>query len=210
MLAASPAAYLVDVNNPSQQTTNVSARLTALLQDWNRTHAIREAQKLSTLPLPLLNTLATAAANLVWSPKENKVLYTATASATIADQLIRQLPGSSTQLQKRDLQPGGVYVYDLEEDRNFLIATFKCQLSTVNCPANAGLSWFPTSNHLIELKQSKVTILEYDGGNSTVVYMGPMENSFAFPYPSSKQMLILSNLNPTTFKVPNLYAVSLR
>ncbi len=199
VLSASSAAYLVDINNPSQQTTNVSARLVALLRDWEQTRSTREAQKFSTLPMPVQVTLATSAANLVWSPKENKVMYTATSSATIADNLIRPLPGSSTQAQSRHTTPGNIYVYDTEEDRNFKISS-----------ASAKLAWFPTSNHLVELQQSKVTVLEYDGGNPTVVYMGPMENGYAFPYPSSRQLLILANLNPTISKLSNLYAVSLR
>ena len=199
VLTASPAAYLVDVNNPSQQTTNITARLAALLQDWNLTRTTREAQKFSILPQLMQNTLATAAANLVWSPKENKVLYTATASAVITADLIRQLPGSSTQPQARGLQAGKVYVYDTEEDRNFAVGTAKDKLS-----------WFPTSNHLVKLEPGQVTILEYDGGNPTVVYAGPIENGYAFPYPSSRQLLILANLNPTLSKIANLYAVSLR
>lgn len=141
--------------------------------------------------------LATAAANLLWAPKENKLIYTATTSATISDNLIRPLPGSSTQSQFRTLVSGETYVYDLDEDRNFKVPF--------------GVTWFPDSAHLILTEKGKVTILEYDGQNATVVYAGPMENSFAFPYPSGKQLLILANLSPNSkTSVPNLYAVSLR
>jgi len=152
---------------------------------------------LVTLPQTLQDILATAAGNLVWSPKENKLLYTDTASASIPDDLIRPLPGSSTQSQSRALVEGQTYVYDLEEDRNFAVPT--------------GVSWFPDSAHLLLTEKGKITVLEYDGQNATVVYAGPMENSFAFPYPSGKQLLILANLSSNSkTSVPNLYAVSLR
>lgn len=196
MIEATGSARLVDIN--SSQSPSLIASPSAILNQWNQIQTARKSQKFSTLPLRLQTILATAATDLVWSPKENKVMYTATSSATIADNLIRQLPGSSTQPQERQIKPGLVYVYDLEEDRNFKIA----QNPT-------GLSWFPTSNHLVQLENGKVTVLEYDGGNLTVVYMGPMENGYAFPYPSSRQLLILANLNPTISKVANLYAVSL-
>ena len=125
------------------------------------------------------------------------MLYTATASASIPDDLIRPLPGSSTQSQSRALVEGQTYVYDLEEDRNFAVPT--------------GVSWFPDSAHLLLTEKGKITVLEYDGQNATVVYAGPMENSFAFPYPSGKQLLILANLSSNSkTSVPNLYAVSLR
>ena len=155
---------------------------------------------LPTLSQTMQDILATAAASLIWSPKENKLLYTATASATIPDNLIKPLPGSSTQPQSRALAEGQIYVYDLEEDRNF----------NIQYPIS-NIQWFPDSNHLVYAEKGKVTILEYDGQNPTVVYAGPMENSFAFPYPSGKQLLILANLSPNSkTSVPNLYAVSLR
>ncbi len=192
---STPSAYLVDIN---QQSAKLVASPIAILNQWNEIQIARKLQKFSTLPLRLQNILATAAAELIWSPKENKVMYAATASAVIVDNLIRQLPGSSTQPQERQIKPGSIYVYDLEEDRNFKISQ-----------SLTGLGWFPTSNHLVQLENGKVTVLEYDGGNPTVVYMGPMENGYAFPYPSSRQLLVLANLNQAISKVANLYAVSL-
>lgn len=153
---------------------------------------------LPILPPTLQNILATSAANLVWSPRENKLLYTATASATIPDELIKPLPGSNSSPQSRALVEGKTYVYDVEEDKNF-------EISIQNC------KWFSDSSHLFCTIPGKITILEYDNSNPTIVYQGPMEKDFAYPYPSGKQILILTNLNPAIKgSVPNLYAVSLR
>ena len=138
--------------------------------------------------------------DLIWSPKENRLLYTAPSSAIIPDNLIRSLPGSSTQPQSRALTAGKTYVYDVEEDRNFELSLF----------AGKNLAWFSDSAHLIHTKDGQVTIIEYDDTNKTVVYAGPMGPDFALPYPSGKQLLILTNLNPTPTSPPNLYAVSLR
>nr|MBP9781813.1 hypothetical protein [Candidatus Woesebacteria bacterium] len=197
LASATPSAYLTVLS--SQNTTDVGARMTSVKSDWAEIQATIDAPKLSTLPVVLQEILASSAANLTWSARENKLLYTATTSATIPDGLIRPLPGSNTQPQERNIKAGYYYVYDLEEDRNFVVGK-----------AVDKLSWFPDSSHIVKVEPNKVTISEYDGTNPTVVYAGPMVNSYAFPYPSGKQLLILTNLNPASVTVPNLYAVSLR
>ena len=187
--------YLLDLSESPLGLINRDAReIASTSSAWKTPTKIDPTP---TLSQTMQDILATAAGQLLWSPKENKLLYTATASASIPDDLIRPLPGSSTQPQSRALVEGVTYVYDLEEDRNFTVP--------------AGVSWFPDSAHLLLAEKGKVTIFEYDGQNATVVYAGPMENSFAFPYPSGKQLLILANLSSNSkTSVPNLYAVSLR
>lgn len=225
---ASFSAYLVDLSN--QQTINAGANFTQITTNWNSIRMTHELQKISTLPVILQNILATAAADLTWSPQENKLLYTATVSAVIPDQLIKPLAGSNTQPQERHLIPGHVYVYDLEEDRNFKIDVLtptipppvpktksKKQLTSniQNLISNGGWAWFPTSSHLYKVDINKIIIIEYDSTNKTTVYAGPLENKSAVPYPSAKQMLILANLSSTpapgtSSATPNLYALTLR
>ncbi len=221
---ATASAYLITTND--SRAAEVSARLDLVQSQWKQLAATIEAPRLSTLPVALRDILASSAADLVWSPRENKILYTATASAVIPENLIRPLPGSNTQPQTRSLEAGKVYVYDIEEDKNFAVGeslkpktpspkTQKGQkivtldLGFEASRRNGGLTWFPDSSHLVKVENNKVTILEYDGANATVVYAGPMEAGLAAPYPSGKQLLILTNLNPTT-SISNLYAVSLR
>lgn len=228
LINASTSAYLLDLS--SQQITDVSVTLPNLISSWNSLHDLQEKQKFATLPPLAQSILATSAADLVWSPKENRVLYTATASAILPDNIIRPLPGSSTQKQERALVPGHVYVYDLEEDRNFYITSMpvvapspspKPKKGAASVPASpaisypsythkSGLLWFPSSAHLVKVSPSEVSVFEYDGQNPTAIYAGPMEGSIAIPYPSGKQLLILTNLTPAITSSPNLYAVSLR
>ncbi|MBI5358386.1 PEGA domain-containing protein [Candidatus Amesbacteria bacterium] len=190
---STPSAYLVDI---SKSETQPVFDLKKLTNEWNVSKDIKANRNIELLPVILKNILASTAADLTWSPRENKLMYTATASAIIPENLIPKLPGSNTQPESRELIAGNAFVYDLEEDKNFIVPS--------------GLSWFSDSNHLIKVENAKVTVVEYDGQNPTVVYTGPMENNFAVPYPSSKQMLILSNLTGNPATNPNLYAVSLR
>lgn len=214
------AAYLVDLG--SSTISDASLRSASLLTQWQEEQKIHEAQKFLLLPELLQNILASSSAHLVWSPKENKLLYTATASAILPDNIKKPLPGSNSQPQERHLVPNSVYVYDLEEDRNFLLGTpagpspapSKTPLLSTSQVSNF-IKWFPSSSHLFKVEDHKVVIFEYDYQNPTVVYAGPMEEDLAIPYPSGKQLLILTRITraptpATTSALPNLYAVSLR
>lgn len=217
LLSSSGSATLIDVSSSESQTVPEKGEL--LLTAWNTQTATKELQKQTNLPVKLKEILTTSVRDLVWSPKENKILYTATSSATIPDRLIQPLPGSNTQPEARSIAPGNVYVYDLEEDKNFLVDTFplptptpkNLKLKIQNTqPINAGWNWFSSSYHLMKVDSTKIYIKEYDNQNQTVIYSGPMATPFAAPYPSGKQILILSNLNPDNSPLPNLYAISLR
>lgn len=198
LVTATPSATLVDLANKNA-TEEIGAGLAVLQKQWQAVVNQRETQKKQLLPEALLNTLASSAAQLTWSPKETKLLYTATASATIADNLIRPLPGSSTQTQSRTLKSGTTYIYDLEEDKNF----------SVPCPI-ADAKWFASSEHIICSEKNKISIIEYDGLNPVVVYSGPLLPDFVFSYPSGKQILMLANLDAIVTTVPNLYALDLK
>lgn len=74
------------------------------------------------LPDFLQNVATSSATNLYFSPDSKKLLYQATASFTLPDNLLPPLPSSSTQVEARTTQVGSWYVYDLKEDKNFLIS----------------------------------------------------------------------------------------
>ncbi|EKD80263.1 MAG: hypothetical protein ACD_40C00157G0001, partial [uncultured bacterium] len=63
-----------------------------------------------------------SATNLYFSPDGERLLYQATADFTLPPNLIPSLPSSSTQPETRTTIPGSWYVYDLTEDKNFLLS----------------------------------------------------------------------------------------
>ena len=127
------------------------------------------------------------------------ILYTASASGTLPDNLIPPLPGASTQHQERVIQGGQTYVYDIKEDRNFLIST------------NPGdiVRWMPDSRHLLTALPSQVVAMDYDGTNRQVVYSGSYITPSAFPYSNATKLLILTNLGAATSSA-NLYALTVK
>jgi len=201
LAVASSSATLVNIY--TQQVSEASISYPTLLSDWQNHDTVSKKQLFDTLPYTLAPVLATAAADLSWSPNEKKLLYTATASASLPDQIKKPLPGSSSQPQNRTLSPGSVYIFDLEEDRNF-------QIDQITSISNNGWLWFPSSSHVYKVVKDMVVIKEYDNGNETVIYAGPLFENFAVPYPSGKQFLILTNPTPNLTPLPNLYSINLR
>jgi len=188
---------------PNQNLINISWNLKSISQSWQKEKERQFQAKIKNLPPQLEEILATSAANLIFSPDEQKLLYQATGSATIPENLIPPLPASSTQPQERNIEPKNWYVYDLKEDKNFAIFN---QQSTINNPP----TWFFTSRHLILAEKDKISIVEYDGTNLTPIFSGPFENSYIFPGPNSAKIIILTSFGQPPNQLPNLYSINLR
>lgn len=157
------------------------------------------------------------------SPDATKVLYTASASGELKEGLLPSIPGSSTQPQNRSIEAGKTYVYDLKEDRNFLVfngaattghqvpkPTLEAKLSDIISLKAPRAYWFPTSNHLVLAEEAKVTISDYDGTNAQVVWSGSYVAPFALPMPNASRILILTSLGAGGLNSFNLYGLGLR
>jgi len=180
---------------------DITQNLETIRKQWQEEEAKRKNQQLRKLPKELIKIIESSTKDISFSPDETKILYTATASATLKEGLGPKLPTSSTQKQERTLKPNHIYTYDIKQDRNFLIMEEK---------EGTKISWFPTSKHLFVVEEGKVQIVEYDSTNWTTVYNGPFENSYAFPWPDGNKILVLTLLSKEENAQPNLYAVSLR
>ena len=203
----------VAVLNPNTQLIDITDQKESLLKEWQQEVEILQKDKLSQLPEELTSLLENAVTNITFSPDETKILYTATASASITKEIIPPLPGASTQPEQRDLEPGKIYIYDFKEDRNFALdlpeetkIIGNWQIKEKNDYPK--ITWFPTSKHLFLIQKDKISIMEYDNTNHLDLYSGPFEDSFAFTFPSGNRLLILTSLSKDT--PPNLYSITLR
>lgn len=214
-----------DHSNDLNSLGDITARLSLILAEWEEELTLKTKEKLVELPEFMEQIATESAKNIYFSPDEEKLLYTATASATLANGVVPPLPASNTQLEARMIEPNKIYVYDLKEDRNFFItqapekeveettalekrlAAIQNQYSPL---AVQPLQWFPTSRHLVLVENEKIIILEYDGTNRATVYAGPFKDSFSYPWPDGSQLLILTTLNPGSPLPPNLYVINLK
>ena len=116
-------AYLLNASNPNktQALVNVAFQLPSLVQDWQEQLGLEQQKRLTKLPLKMQEIATSSATLLYFSPSEEKLLYTATASGVIPEKLIPPLPAINDQTQERNLKSGSIYVYDSKEDTNFLV-----------------------------------------------------------------------------------------
>jgi hypothetical protein len=104
---------------------DVSFQRDSILSDWEYEMYLRERQFLTRFPAEVVEIATTSAKNIYFSPdpEKSRMLYTATTATTLPEGLIPRVPAASTQRQERELEPGGIYIYDRKEDRNFRVAT---------------------------------------------------------------------------------------
>lgn len=125
LLISEKRAVLVDPSRLSRldDAADVSLQLNTIFSQWEEEMYLRDRERLAKFP-PFIQEVATASAvNAYFSPDEERLLYTATNTFTIPDTLLPAKPGSSTQAQERTTIPGGIYVYDRDEDRQFRVGT---------------------------------------------------------------------------------------
>lgn len=216
------AAYVIPTSGLTKENTLVNikgTRLLGILKEWKEEDEDLHAQDMEKLPPAVQDILERKTASFLLSPDRNKVLYTASGSATLVEGLVPALPGSSTQQQDRIIKPGKTYTYDIKEDRNFLIldeakgtdlGNWFLPEAIPSAQATKKLTWFPTSNHLILAEEGKITIMDYDGTNRQLVWSGPYEAPYAIPYPSANRLLLLTKLGAGNGNFPNLYSLSLK
>jgi hypothetical protein len=201
MLTISQSIFLLDSGSfiSQAQRVNMASKKDSTLADWQTQKTAENENLIKNLPPEVADILTRKTSCFTFSPDQSMILYTASSSGVLPDNLIRPLPGASTQTQERDIQAGNTYVYDTKEDRNFLITN---QVSPV-------LRWMPTSMQLLLAQAGQIIIMDYDGTNRQVVYTGSYAYPFAFPYTNTTKILVLTNLGAPTGSA-NLYTLTVK
>lgn len=117
--------FLVSVDkkiNLSEQK-DITFQKKDILAQWEEEIYLRERQFLAKFPKEILELTKDSAKNVYLSPDKKRLLYTATAAVTLAEEIVPPVPATNTQEESRTLEAGAIYVYDREEDKNFKVAT---------------------------------------------------------------------------------------
>lgn len=117
-----------------QQLPDIFLTSKQTLTDWEREIYIREKQYLELFPPEIAQVATKSAKNVYLSPDKKRLMYTATEVAVIPDTIAAPLPATNTQPEERELSPGGIYIYDREEDKNFRVGSEASDSSEVNQP----------------------------------------------------------------------------
>ena len=192
--------YLLKANDFNASPQDVTATLPSVQAAWETERAEKATARVATLKPLLRKFIAENFSILAWSPDETKILYQASASAMLPTIITPRLIGTNPTEEKRTLQKGELYVYDIKEDRNYSLELGSGYLA---------LNWFPDSKHFVFVQDKKISIVEYDNTNKTTVYAGPFVNGYVFPWPNGSKVAILTDLGNLTIS-PNLYTISLK
>lgn len=201
------------ISYDSIQSSYINAKNLLLVKDkWNKDKLKRLEAQSKKAPEEIQDILINKSKSVVFSPDERMVMYTASQSASLENTLIKEFPGASTQKQERDIKPGNTYIYDIKEDRNFIIDENSEDLVIEGgffSDAKRRISFFPTSRHLVLAEENSIIIMDYDGSNRQVIYTGSYVAPFAFPTLSNDRLVILTNFGSES-ATPNLYSLGIK
>lgn len=216
LLTIGKSKFLLDTGSftPQAKRVNLASKADEIIAEWEKEEEKILTSKIRGLPEKLVPMIRDYAINISFSPDETKILYTAKADYEIPDEIIKPIPGASTQKQERSIKKDRTYVYDIKEDRNFLISENDDGLQIGNIwkgekSPKQKIIWFPTSRHLIWAKEGKVIVMDYDGTNQQEVYAGSYIAPFAFPSLTTDRIIILTNLGADSQEA-NLYYVNIK
>lgn len=218
---------------------DATASLESILLDWEEAKRTKERQKLAAFKQEIVDVATSSARIISFSPDESKILYEATSAATLPRVLDPPLIGTNPTEEKRQIEPGKLYVYDSREDKNFFVMDKKelpqpppspitkgvrppspspksvvsqslVNLQPITYNLQLPVHWFPTNRHLVLTLPGKIDILEYDRTNWVTIYSGPLIDGFLAIWPNTSRIIVMTNLNPGVSTLPNLYTVNLR
>ncbi|MEK7188639.1 MAG: PEGA domain-containing protein [Patescibacteria group bacterium] len=200
LLQTQTGTFLLDASTFTRQNSriNVSSKLKKIHQDWQVKRDRKVMSLIAKLEPEIGSIFERKTTDIVFSGDQAKILYTASGSAFFSENVVKQLPGASTQAEERQIKDGQKYIYDIKEDRNFHVVS-----------AETPVFWLANSLNLMIIQKDKILVSEYDATNKQIIYSGAYEFPFAYPSNSLDRLVILTNLGSNT-SPPNLYFLSLR
>lgn len=197
--------YLLSANSFNSAPQDVTETLNTVTDQWNAQRLEKSNAQIAGLQANLKTFVQNNFNILSWSPDETKILYTASQSASLPLIINPPLIGADSTSQQRNIQKGNMYVYDIKEDKNFLLLANPAPEDD-NGPK---FTWMPDNAHLLFVHNKRIDIVEYDGSNDTTMYAGPFFDHFVFPWPTGAKFVMLTDLGNTD-TTPNLYTVGLQ
>ncbi|MBU1118098.1 PEGA domain-containing protein [Patescibacteria group bacterium] len=191
--------FSIDQSIDSKNLFDVSSKLDQIKNDWQANRDEIVQKRIEKLPLEIRNAIATTSAILSYNSSENKVLYQASSSAQIKENLLATPPPTkSTQTQQRLLNKDSYYVYDIKEDTNFLIGDTSI----------SQISWLPYSNNLVFIQDKDIRVSEYDATNYQTIYSGYISPKIILPTPDGYRLILSTSTNQNPSQ--NLYSITIR
>lgn len=215
---SSPTYYLLNTDSFNQTPQDITAVYQQTLALWKQQRKDKEAAQLKSLK-PAVQAFAKKNFNILsWSPDDNKILYQASQSAVMPVFKKPRLIGKNYLYERRNLQKGAIYVYNISDDFNSRVLAPMKKVCTIDDPScncdefntcKQPLTWFPDSTHLLYVNNKRINVVEDDGSNMTTLYAGPFVDHYVFPWPDGSKLVILTNISNPNLP-PTLYSIGLQ
>ena len=214
LLKAGQGVFLLNANSFTSQggRVNIASKYQTIISQWEKETNKKIESNLKPLPEEIRNIFLEKTQIIEFSPDKSKFIYVASNSATLKEELVKPIPGSSTQKQERNIEKNKIYVYDIKEDRNFLVDDNSENFIINNVLSQnpvKRIAWFPNSNNLVLAEESRIIIMDYDTTNKQEIYSGAYITPHAFPFVSTERLMILTNLGADS-STPNLYSLTIK
>lgn len=195
--------YLLRTDGLNDNPQNVTVTIAQVRSQWEAEQKELEEKFINSIPRKARSFALKNFINPKLSPESDKIVYTASTSASMPIFITPTLPTTNSTPENRELKAGNIYVYQIKEDKNYLL------FSPKEGEVLPNFIWHPSSSHLVFIKDKRISAIEYDGQNLTTLYSGPFTPNFVYPWPDGSGVLIRTNLNDETIP-PNLYTVGLK
>lgn len=213
-----PTYYLLAADRLNEAPQDITATYTSTLELWDEQRRDKEVAQLKTLKPDLQKFMQNNFRVLSWSPDENKIMYQASASAQMPVYKEPRLIGNNLLYERRDLEEGAIYVYNIKEDLNTRVLEARdktCTELSSDCTCAlfercvSPLTWFPDSSHILYVNNKQIQVIEDDGSNLTTLYAGPFVEDYVYPWPDGSKIVMLTNFNNSGV-APTLYSIGLK
>lgn len=195
--------YLVSTGGFNDSPQDVTTTLDQVKKEWDLQSNEKNKKILDSLSRGARTLALTYFKDLSLSLDGTRIVYVASASGTLDIVKNPRIIGGNSTPETRTVKKGSIYVYDVKDDRNFLVFAAGSKESAPK------FLWSADSAHLVYVQDEKINVIEYDGTNSTTVYAGPFLDSYVFPWTDGLSLVMLTKLNNPT--VPyNLYRIGLQ
>lgn len=186
-------ALLLDLDRLNDTPRDITAILQPTLKGWDDELATKNTARILTIKSLKLRQIASNSANLSWSPDETKFFY-------------------EDQNQAETKQKTVANIVNLIDGKSYKL------------PGADSILWLPDSKHLVlideakdsqdqelkEISSGKISVVEFDGNNSSIIYAGTFNTNAVYPWPDGSRLMLITTFPTPTAEKPNLYGINLK
>ena len=227
---SSSLSYLLSLEDENTNQFDITLSKDTLIEAWNNEKDQNQLKILQTFDPEFVKVASDSFKMIAFSPDESKLLYYVKNLVDLPIVMKPRLIGTDQAPDVRSLSPNNVYVYDRKEDRNYILPIPGADTLIKKNEIDGSIGWYPDSKHVAfkeippppsprrifgpsptptKSSGEKITMIDFDGTNKETVYSGPFTPSF-FAVGSDGSLIIMTNFNPDSNQLSDLYAIGIK